>query len=110
MQKIKKGVAVLAAFKGTKNVALVWVTATVPGTGGRRGDLLDCTVSAIRAKSLQNGELVFAALHGPNVKDPTIYGLASGRLELDDPQHLTHAKIHNGCSSGSSGRLPEVII
>ncbi|MCA9247286.1 MAG: flagellar basal body P-ring protein FlgI [Planctomycetales bacterium] len=87
----------LAAFKGTKNVALVWVTATVPATGGRRGDQLDCTVSAIRAKSLRGGELVFAALHGPNVKDPTVYGLANGRLELDDDQHLTHAKIHNGC-------------
>ncbi len=88
---------ILQQFKGTKNVALVWVTATVPATGGRRGDALDCTVSAIRAKSLKHGELVFAALQGPNIRDSRIYALASGRLHLDDSTHLTHAKIFRGC-------------
>src|SRR6476646_7246504 len=35
-----------------KNAALVMVSATVPATGARRGDLLDCSVSAINGKSL----------------------------------------------------------
>ena len=46
-----------------KNVALVLVTATVPGAGARQGDLLNCTVSSIGgAKSLAGGQLFITAL------------------------------------------------
>src|SRR5262252_7041283 len=38
--------------KKIKNVAIVMVSATVPATGGRRGDKVDCYVSAINGKSL----------------------------------------------------------
>ena len=75
----------LAEVKNTKNVALVWVTCTVPATGARRGDKLDCTVSGISAKSLEGGRLTFAALQGPDLRDPRIYALAEGRIHLDDP-------------------------
>jgi flagellar P-ring protein FlgI len=74
----------LAELKNTKNVALVWVTVTVPATGARRGDKLDCTVSGISAKSLEGGRLTFAALQGPDLRDPRIYALAEGRVHLDD--------------------------
>ena len=75
----------LAELKNTKNVALVWVTVTVPSTGARRGDKLDCSVSGISAKSLEGGRLTFAALQGPDLRDPRIYALAEGRIHLDDP-------------------------
>ena len=43
----------LAELKNVKNVALVTVSATVPAAGARQGDRIDCTISAISAKSLQ---------------------------------------------------------
>jgi len=88
---------VLESLKGTRNVALVWVSTTVPASGGRSGDKLDCSVSAISAKSLEGGRLAFAALHGPNVNDPTIYGLAQGRIQLDNFDYPVEGKIAGGC-------------
>jgi flagellar P-ring protein precursor FlgI len=87
----------LVDLKDTKNVALVMVTATVRSTGGRRGDQLDCTVSAISAKSLDGGQLVFAALKGPNINDQQIYALAQGKIQIDSADSPTTGIIHNGC-------------
>ena len=87
----------LLELRDTKNVAVVWVTATIPAAGASRGDRIDCYVSAINAKSLKGGRLTFAALLGPVVGDHRVYGLAEGRVELDDPQHLTEGKIFGGC-------------
>src|SRR5205809_7011981 len=42
----------LDELKKVKNAALVIVTSTVPATGARRGDRIDCSVSAINGKSL----------------------------------------------------------
>lgn len=92
-----KGAAVLGELKDTKNVALVMVEATVPSSGARRGDQIDCEVSAISAKSLAGGRLVFAALQGPSANDPHIYALASGRVHLDGPDVPTVGRIHKGC-------------
>ncbi|MCA9231691.1 MAG: flagellar basal body P-ring protein FlgI [Planctomycetales bacterium] len=80
-----------------KNAALVWVTARVPATGARRGDKLNCTVSAINGKSLEGGHLVFSALQGPNTQDSRVYALAEGRVELDSPEHPLVGRIHGGC-------------
>ncbi len=87
----------LSELKETKNVALVWVTAVVPPTGARRGDKLNCSVSAFAARSLRGGRLVFAALQGPNVKIPRVYALAEGLVHLDDAETPTEGKIHDGC-------------
>ncbi len=87
----------LAELKKIKNVALVWVTATVPATGARRGDKLDCSVSAINGKSLDGGQLTFAALKGPNIQDESVYALAEGAIHLENPEHPTAGRIHNGC-------------
>ena len=76
---------------------LVWVTATVPATGARRGDKVNCNVSAINGKSLEGGRLAFAALQGPNVLDKRVYGLAEGAIHLDSPDHPLSGRIHNGC-------------
>jgi len=87
----------LAELKNTKNVALVIVEATVPAAGARRGSPIDCEVSAISAKSLAGGRLIFATLQGPNVQDTHVYATASGRVHLDDANVPTVGQIHNGC-------------
>ena len=87
----------LDELKKIKNVAYVMVTATVPATGARRGDKVDCSVSAINGKSLEGGRLAFAALKGPNVQDPRVYALAEGAIDLEDPEQPLAGTIHNGC-------------
>lgn len=87
----------LQELRRIKNAALVWVTATVPATGARRGDKLDCNVSGINGKSLAGGRLAFAALQGPNVLDKRVYGLAEGAIHLDSPDQPMVGRIHNGC-------------
>ena len=91
------GAESLQELRRIKNAALVWVTATVPATGARRGDKMDCNVSAINGKSLEGGRLAFAALQGPNVLDKRVYGLAEGAIHLDSPNHPLSGSIHNGC-------------
>jgi len=87
-----------AELKDASNVALVMVTCTVPAGGARQGDLLDCQVSSIgAAKSLAGGRLFLAAMQGPDIDSPRIFGFAEGLLHLDDPQVPTVARIRDGC-------------
>jgi flagellar P-ring protein FlgI len=73
------------------------VTARVPATGARRGDKLDCDVSAINGKSLMGGRLAFAALQGPNVQDRRVYGLAEGQIFVELEEQPLVGRIHDGC-------------
>ena len=87
----------LDELKKMKNVAMVMVTATVPSTGARRGDKVDCFVSAINGKSLDGGRLAFASLLGPNTEDKRVYALCQGQLTIDNPQQPMVGVIHGGC-------------
>jgi len=87
----------LDELKKMKNVAMVMVTATVPATGARRGDKVDCYVSAINGKSLDGGRLAFASLLGPNTEDKRVYALCQGQLTIDNPQQPMVGVIHSGC-------------
>jgi flagellar P-ring protein precursor FlgI len=80
-----------------KNAALVWVTATVPATGARRGDRLDCYISAINGKSLNGGRLAFAALLGPNTQDRRVYGLCQGQIAVDNAAQPMVGVVYGGC-------------
>jgi len=81
----------------SKNVALVFVTATVPSAGARQGDKLNCSVSAaFNAKSLQGGVLMMTPLLGPRPGSKRVYALAQGPLHLDNGQS-TVAKVFGGC-------------
>jgi len=91
------GAAVYDELRRIKNVSLVWVSARVPATGARRGDKLDCELSAINGKSLEGGRLVFAALRGPNIQDSRVYALAEGAIHLDSPDQPMVGRIFNGC-------------
>ncbi len=91
------GSATFEELRKSKNISLVWVTARVPATGARRGDKLDCEVSAINGKSLVGGRLAFSALQGPNVQDTRVYALAEGTIFVESEEKPLVGKIHNGC-------------
>jgi flagellar P-ring protein FlgI len=80
-----------------KNVALVFVEVTIPGSGSQQGDRLACKVSAISAKSLEGGNLMLTHLLGPRADRPVVYGLASGPVVIDSPKLPTTGKVVEGC-------------
>jgi flagellar P-ring protein FlgI len=86
-------------LKDAKNVALVFVTATVPAQGARQGDKLDCAVSSVgSAKSLAGGRLYATYLVGPgDPRNPRVYAVADGPITLDSPTQTTTGRIYGGC-------------
>lgn len=92
-----KGQTMLEELKSVKNVALVFVTATVPPGGAQQGDLLDCHVSAVSAKSLEGGTLMLTELHGPLPGDKTVYALASGLVSIDEVSKPQTGRVSQGC-------------
>jgi flagellar P-ring protein precursor FlgI len=87
----------ISELKNVKNVATVFVTATVPAEGARQGEQLDCTVHAVNAKSLAGGKLMLTTMKGPNPSDQTVYALASGMIDLDATGSPTSGRIVQGC-------------
>ncbi|MCH2128475.1 MAG: flagellar basal body P-ring protein FlgI [Pirellulaceae bacterium] len=87
----------LSELKDAKNVALVFVTATVPAAGARQGDEIQCEVSAISAKSLSGGRLMLTPLLGPRPGVDRVYAFAQGSIETTDPDEPTVGHIHTGC-------------
>lgn len=106
--KDKTGQDAFAELKDAKNVALTFVSVTVPAAGVAEGTKLDCQVSAISAKSLEGGRLMLTLMLGPTPGDPTMYGQAEGRLHVDDPARPTAARIHEGCRIRTPIRTPFV--
>ena len=73
----KMGVLITPSIVVVKNVAAVFVTASLPPFA-RPGAKLDVTVSSVGdAKSLEGGVLLMSALHGP---DGQVYAEAQGPL------------------------------
>lgn len=98
LPKDEKGRDLLQSLKDNKNVALVFVTATVPRTGGSGGDLLDCTVSGIgKTKSLVGGTLLLTPLLGPRPGSQRIYAFARGPIYLEDPETPVNGRVFKGC-------------
>ena len=100
------GAATFEELKKSKNISLVWVTARVPATGARRGDKLDCEVSAINGKSLDGGRLAFSALQGPNTQDRRVYALAEGLIHVDDEEQPLVGTVAGGCQWKKMFSLP----
>jgi flagellar P-ring protein precursor FlgI len=96
------GQTMLDELKGAKNVALVVVTSVVPAGGAQQGDLLDCTISAVSAKSLDGGYLLLTELKGPLPADKTVYGLARGMVSIDDSTKGPVARVVRGCQLEAS--------
>ena len=87
----------LEELKAAKNVALVFVTATIPSAGGRQGDGIDCEVSAISAQSLKGGRLLLTPLLGPRPGNNRVYALAAGPVNVADVSQPATGQIHGGC-------------
>ena len=84
-------------LKDLNNVALVLIEATVPAQGTRKGQKLDCHVSAIGgSKSLRGGRLMNSPLSSQLIDDERVMGLASGALTIEDAQTPTSATITGG--------------
>jgi len=80
-----------------KDVAMVVVTATIPAAGARQGGQLNCTVSAISAKSIEGGVLLMTPLLGPRAGSQRVYAFAQGRIQIDNTDIPTVGHIQNGC-------------
>ncbi len=85
--------------KNTKNVAVVFVEATLPENGVREGDRVLVHVSSIGAcKSLVGGRLLITPLlQGADKTDTTVYAMASGPL-VTDSEHPTTAVVKEGAT------------
>jgi flagellar P-ring protein precursor FlgI len=84
-------------LRDAKNVAIVLIEATVPATGLRRGQRLDCYVSSVMgAKSLRGGRLLVAPVETPEVGADRAVGLASGPISVEDPETPTTGKVADG--------------
>ena len=79
-----------------RNVAMVFVTARVPAVGAQAGDLLDVSVNAIGAKSLEGGTLMLTPMLGPRADNKTVYAMARGPLNISLDGPVTTATIQGG--------------
>jgi len=84
-------------LKDADNVAIVLIEATIPKTGLRRGQKIDCYVSsALSAKSLRGGRLLAAPIETVEIGNDTVVGLASGPVYVDDEKVATNGRIPGG--------------
>lgn len=79
-----------------KNVAMVFVTAKIPAVGAQSGDVLDVSVNAISAKSLEGGTLMLTPMLGPRADNVTVYAMAQGPLALSLDGPATTGTIQGG--------------
>ena len=86
-------------IQGARNSALVRVTATIPGTGAKSGDMIDCTVAAAgNAKSLANG-ILFPAILGSALRmdeNSLVQGIAHGNVAIEQAATPTRGRITGG--------------
>lgn len=92
--------ATVQELANASNVALVSVTATVPGNGVRSGDRIDVFVTSIGASpSLRGGRLYVTPLLGPTAQlapDGLPFALANGPVVLEDPSTPTVGVVKGG--------------
>ena len=82
-------------IKEAKNVAIVWVTATLPAYH-QAGDKVDVQLAAKgSAKSLKAGILMTTPLQSPRLGDDAVYAVAGGSVTLNG-RNPTTAVIHGG--------------
>jgi flagellar P-ring protein precursor FlgI len=84
-------------LKNADSVAMVMIEATIPRTGLRRGQKIDCFVSAmLGAKSLRGGRLLSAPLTSVDVRSELVVGLAGGAITVEDLVRPTSGRIVQG--------------
>ena len=85
-----------------KNVALVIITANIPGVGAQQGDMVDVKVSALSAKSLAGGRLLPTPLLGPRPGSNIVYAMAQGEVRLRPDGTATTGSIQGGAKMESN--------
>lgn len=89
--------AALDELRDAKNVAMVLIEATIPRTGLRKGQRIDCHVSAFMgAKSLRGGRLLVTPVTTAALNDDTVVGLSSGALYIEDEDAKVTGRIPGG--------------
>lgn len=96
----------------SKNIAFVYVTATIPAQGAREGSSIECTVSAVgNASSLKDGQLIVTNLIGPIPQLPEqtqVLAIAGGALSIEKAETPTVAKVTNGARLTANFRNPYI--
>jgi flagellar P-ring protein FlgI len=93
----QQGIPKFEELADSKNAAQVIITAEIPPVGAQQGDLLDCKISAISAKSLEGGVLVPAAMIGPRPDVPVVFAVAHGEISISNRTIPTTGEIMQGC-------------
>lgn len=97
LKHLNNPVVDLADLSAANNVALVMIEATIPASGIRKGQKLDCYVSSmLGAKSLRGGRLLVAPVATPEIGNGIGAGLCSGGIILEDELSQATGKIING--------------
>lgn len=95
--KLMNTPAALEELRDAKNVAIVLVEATVPKTGLRRGQKIDCYVSSFMgAKSLRGGRMLVSPVETSEVGNDRVMGLCSGPIYIESADVPTTGKIPGG--------------
>ena len=96
LKRLGNPVAV-SELANSKSVALVMVTCQIPRAGGKTDDTYDITITVLNsAKSLKGGVLHISPLIGPNTKNPLVYAIAQGFVNIPDDETLTVGTIKGG--------------
>ena len=93
-------VSALDELKDVKNVAIVYLEATLPQNGVREGERIDVQISSVgAAKSLLGGRLLLTPLVSPNPDDNRgVMAMASGPVEIDNAAVPTVGRIVQGAT------------
>ena len=79
------------------NVAMVAISATIPKEGASHGQRLDCYVTSdLRGQEPEGGPAADLADSHAQRQRPTVVGLASGPIVIEDPDVLTSARVPGG--------------
>ena len=98
-------------ISNAKNSALVRIMVTIPSTGARSGDVLDCTITAGgNAKSLAGGVLNSSMLATSLQQDENtvVLGQAWGRVTIEDAATPTVGRVVNGARLHSDFTNPYI--
>jgi flagellar P-ring protein precursor FlgI len=81
------------------SVAVVMVEATIPRTGLKKGQAIDCFLSStMGAKSLRGGRLLSTPLTTTHVRDEAVWALAGGAVIIEDVTRATTGRILQGAA------------
>lgn len=97
MKLMNSPVQSIEELQDADNVAIVLIEATVPRTGLRRGQKIDCHVSSLMgAESLRGGRLLVSPVETAEITDDSVAGLASGPIYIEDSEVPTSGMIPGG--------------